>query len=425
MLPMVLVLALRPSLLPSTAYLHSVHLHKWISRLTVLVGIVHGGMYIVFYIKEHTVHKMFKPLNFLGVVAMLLMAAVAATSLKPVRRRAYCVFYGVHYVSAWLIVLLICVHARPGVSFLTFLCVALMVGQVVQRLVTAKRVQFRETVVSPSLSVLSLPRSVLPPSFSVGSHVRVAPSALTSVWAWLLPTHPYTIASLPSDDRVCLLVRRSRAKSSMTDHEWTLTGPYATLEPEFFGSARQVLIIAGGSGLSFAAPVYRQLKRQAVSAAAAVNVKLVWVVRDRTELDVLPQLGLDTVSVYITGNKTHLVPGDEDFELEDLLDEDENAEEEECPLDEGTGESSSSTLIAQPDGEDVSAEGYAKRVQVHRGRPDLPGLATDFFGRDPLWSVGDGGAAWVVACGPGGLVAEARRYCSGSGLQFHGESYAL
>lgn len=406
MLPLVLFLSMRPSPLPSTAYLQTLHLHKWISRLVVLAGLVHGVAYFAVFVRKGTVSRIFRILNFLGVVALILMLAMGVTSLKPVRRRMYGVFYAIHYPAAWAIVILGCIHARPGTSILTFWCVLLMAGQIGFRILTSKRVQIEETSISQSLKVLTLPRSALPEYFHIGSHVRLSPP-LNSPWAWILPSHPYTIASHPSDDCVKLLAREHRLKISSRS-SWTLSGPFPTVNPALFATAKTVLILAGGSGLSFGGAVYRGLRL-----AGNADVKLIWMIRSKDEIGALHELEIDEATVYITGRQTHVLEGDSDYELDDLLDEDEQ--------DLG-GESSSSTLISQTDEEQIM--NLPKNIEVQKGRPDLLGEAINFFGETGVTMTPNG--SWLIACGPEGLVEETQTFAKKHpDIQFHGEKYVL
>lgn len=124
--------------------------------------------------------------------------------------------------------------------------------------------------VAPTLMLVTLPRRSMPTYFSMGSHIRVS-LPLSNFRAWINPTHPYTVASLPEDSEVRLLVREAKFKINYGS-KLSITGPYPSVASDIFAKANRVLIVAGGSGLSYGASVYRGLEERGVS------VKLIWMV---------------------------------------------------------------------------------------------------------------------------------------------------
>jgi predicted ferric reductase len=437
MLPLALFLGLRPSPLPNTFYLQTVHLHKWVSRAVVLVGLVHGIMYFIYFVQNDRIHKLFKFYNFLGVITLFMMLALGLTSLKPFRQRFYSWFYRLHYPFAWLTVILGCIHARPGTNLLTFWCFAILIGQIVYRVLTSKNTDIEEHAITHNLKIAILPRSVMPEYFPVGSHLRVSHS-LRNPLTWISPTHPYTIASHPSDNEVRLMVRETRFKlasspnSSFSSGQFSVSGPYPSIDDTMFNTARKVLIITGGAGLSFGAAVYRGLKINGIN-----EVKLIWIIKAKSELPALQMLGVgSSVSVFVTGraSKNSLAAGDDfDLELEDLLEEDENvtakdafellSEAEEDGLDDLVD---SATLIAGEDAAAVTlAEGKDELpgISVHKGRPVLATEIKEFFSDTEIAA----GKNWVVACGPEGLVNDAKKWTEkqSTDLIFHGEKYVM
>lgn len=298
MLPLVLFLSLRPSPLPSVAYIEAIQLHKWISRIVVLAGFLHSLAYLAHFVNSKRLDKLFRIKNFLGLIILIFMLTMAIASLKPIRRRFYRLFYYLHYPLAWLVVGLTIIHARPSVYILAFWCFALLIGQIVFRVVTSYKVEDGVSVyqISQTLKLVILPRNVLPNYFTMGSHVRLS-RPLTRVSAWINPTHPYTIASLPEDSEVRLLVREPSQKPKFaisSNEKLSITGPYPSVAADIYAHAQKVLVFAGGSGLSYGASVYRGLERK------GVEVKLVWMVRNRSEITALGLLEVSHADVYIT-----------------------------------------------------------------------------------------------------------------------------
>lgn len=321
MFPLVVFLSLRPSPLPSVTYLEAIQLHKWISRLVVGTGLVHSIAYLVHLIKNGKSHKIIKFKNFLGLIAMVLMLVMAIFSLKPIRRRSYKLFYYLHYPLAWAVTIIIIVHARPGVYLLAFWTIAILVAQIVYRLFTTTTTTVQTYQISPTLKEVILPRSVMPTYFSIGTHVRIT-SPPTKLSAWINPTHPYTIASLPEDSEVRLLVREGGFKFRNSD-TISVIGQYPSIASDVYANASKVLIFAGGSGLSYGASVYRGLEMR------GIKVKLVWLVRNKAEITALGLLEVSKADVYVTmggeNSKKKIQDTDSlDLELDELLDYQEN-----------------------------------------------------------------------------------------------------
>lgn len=457
--PVILFLSLRPSPLPNVAYIEALQLHKWVSRLVVLLGLIHSCMYLGVFIVTKRPAKIVKFDNLLGVVALVLLLVMAVASLKPIRRRFYSVFYYLHYPLAWVTTVLIIFHARPGVLPLAFWCVAILAGQVVHRVFTAARAEaVAVSQIAPTLKLVVLPRHVLPAYFPVGTHVRVS-QPLRTLAAWTHATHPYTVASLPEDGEVRLLVRELKFKIGAGD-ELAVLGPFpsAAAASEIYARARRVLVFAGGSGLSYGAAVCRGLELR------GVDVQLVWMVRSRAEITALGLLEVANAEVYVTGggNTRYLnkqpsgdaTGVDDALELEELLDEEEDVEDyfeedtvvpatpttptsgefvigdddkEDLSDGEAPGSSSRHTLVSENSSSTLASKGPPVAhglggVRIHRGRPDFRLIADEYF----RGAADNEDGSWVVACGPEGLVNQAQKWAKQySSVEFFGEKYVL
>lgn len=435
MLPLVLFLGLRPSPLPNTFYLQTIHLHKWISRAVVLVGLFHSIMYLIYFVQNDKVPRIFKFFNFLGVITLFMMLTLGLTSLKPFRSRYYAWFYALHYPFAWLSVILGCIHARPGTNLLTFWCVAILVGQIIYRFLTSKNIVIKEQVITHNLKIAILPRRVMPEYFSVGSHLRLSFS-LRNPLSWLLPTHPYTIASHPSENDIRLLVRETKFKlasspnSSFNSGIFSVSGPYSSIDDTLLNTARKVLIVSGGVGLSFGAAIYKGLKINGTN-----QVKLIWIIKAKTELPALQMLGIDrNVSVFVTGraskNRSAIPEDDFDLELEDLLDEEEEGTTKDTfELLGNTNNTSfddspqTSTFMANEVGASSETKDEKIEINIYKGRPVIATEMQKFFSESDF-AIGHN---WVVACGPENLVKDAEKWTKKqhTNLIFHGEKYVM
>lgn len=307
LLPAVYFLSLRPSPLPRTFYLQLLPLHKWLSRIAVFLMVAHGLVYTVVYAKQTKLAKLLKLGNISGACALLLFVAIGLSSLKPIRRRFYNVFYGIHYISAWLTLPLLWYHSKSTRPYVYF-SVTILISQAIYRIATSRHVRLPVQYVSPSMFFISIPRNQLPKSmqryFSPGSHLRVS-NPLYCFGTWLQSSHPYTIASLPQDPHLTLVIRKTTFPIKLRRF-YALTGPYSSIPCSFFedvnrGLVNRALFIAGGTGIAFCAPIMRYLR------SMNIPVKLLWAIRDVKDVQVLETLGLcdaalvhDQIEVYVT-----------------------------------------------------------------------------------------------------------------------------
>ncbi|CEP63145.1 putative ferric-chelate reductase LALA0_S07e03400g [Lachancea lanzarotensis] len=335
LMPPLLFLTLRPSPLPHTLYLSLLPIHKWISRVVVLLSTLHTALYSAYFLKSHAFWvKLSKPANFWGVLALLLFFFIAATSVSQIRRYNFQLFYYTHYLATWLTVVLIHYHARPSIPYYTAMNCSLLVGQIAYRAFHTRRVLICVNEVSPSLMLVDFPTSELSNRPSMPSaHIRMALyhefSPLKRIFQRCVPLqHPYTIASLPNDDNVKLIVRSGNFKLR-NNSSYLVTGPFEpkldflskgknvklgehnfsfqNQSPALLASPlhyntdiRRALIVTGGSAISFGLPLLRILNFN------GVTVRLKWVTRDYRDLKLLNYFknNFEGLEIYVTGADT-------------------------------------------------------------------------------------------------------------------------
>lgn len=330
LMPPLLFLTLRPSPLPETLYLALIPIHKWISRVVVLESLLHTFFYLWYMYLKGTLAKVKKPANLYGIIAMILFILIALTSLNSVRRRSFRFFYYVHYVSTWATVVLLHYHARPPVPYYTFLNVAILLGQILYRVSHTRVTTITTVVISPSLTLVEFPREDLSckPVLPSG-HIRLSlqhANWLQWIFHQLVPLqHPYTMASLPTDRTMKLIVRNSQFPL-VSNAKYRVTGVFESkfnfmfkLKPgqnmrrgssgnlnsasllhsplTYSIQARRALICVGGSAISFALPLLRVLNFN------GVTVKLIWVSRDYRDLKVLNHFknNFEGMEIYVSG----------------------------------------------------------------------------------------------------------------------------
>lgn len=324
LMPALLLLTSRPSPLPTVLYLTLLPIHKWLSRIVVLQGLLHTILYLFYFNHKGTMSKVLKLENIYGIIAMVAFILIAITSLPRIRRIAFKVFYFTHYLMTWVSVLALYFHARPGIPVFTSINILILVSQIAYRVHYTTLTKLTVTPMSPTLALVEFPINSIARSMELPvGHVRINNKhrGLKALWYHLVPfQHPFTVSSLPTDETVKLIVRRGTFPL-ISNHHYYITGAF---EPELAfihskakknGSVRQpllggqfggpmdynitaerVLIIVGGSGISFGLPLYRLLNYNGIS------VRLIWVCKDIRDLNILNWFrGIQGIECYITG----------------------------------------------------------------------------------------------------------------------------
>ncbi|KAH3664441.1 hypothetical protein WICMUC_005826 [Wickerhamomyces mucosus] len=328
-MPGLLFLTLRPSPLPNTLYLALLPVHKWLSRIVVLESILHTGLYLYYYYRSGTIFKIFKPANLYGFLALFAFVVIGVTSLSRVRRSMFKVFYFSHYVLTWVSVIALYYHARPGIPLYTILNIGVLLLQVLYRILLTSKTKITTIQVSPTLTLVEFPKSslrkkpVLP-----AAHIRInnKNGILKDLFYQIVPlAHPYTIASLPNEEIVKLIIRGGKFPL-LNNREYYVSGVfepnYNFIKQESFLNrfkrvrqspaerlfdtsfpisrnidAERVLIVVGGSGISFGIPLLRELSYNGVSA------RLIWVCKDIKDLNLLNHFrGIQDIECYITSD---------------------------------------------------------------------------------------------------------------------------
>lgn len=322
-LPTILFLTLRPSPLPHTLYLTLIPIHKWLSRLIIIQSVIHTVLYLGYFQKTNTTQKTFKPENNYGWAALLGFVIIMITSLSSMRKRWYKVFYCMHYLWTWTIVVCLQFHIRPSpFTFYTLANVSILVGQIAYR-VYLTRVSNKGEVkvfdVSPNIAMIEFPNLLIAKTATApGAHIRLtnySSSFIVRAFKQLIPNyHPYTLVSFPTDKYQRLIIRKSNFKL-YNMRRYMIAGSY---DPHllFIGSkssqnfslskllvnAKRLLIVIGGSAISFALPILRVMNYH------GIPTKIVWVIKDFRDVLVLRYfdgfIHGDDFEIFITGDST-------------------------------------------------------------------------------------------------------------------------
>ncbi|KAG5421267.1 FRE8 [Candida metapsilosis] len=324
-LPTILFLTLRPSPLPNTLYLTLIPIHKWLSRLIIVQAVIHTLIYLAFFNRNGTWAKAIKWENIYGWAALSAFLIIIATSLSKFRVKWYKVFYFLHYSCTWVIVFSLQIHIRPQpFTFYTIANCLILMGQIGYRVYLTKvsqKDEVRVIDISPNLALVEYPNSLIKkPATAPGAHVRLtdySSSFIIRAFKQIIPNyHPYTLVSLPQDRVQKLLIRKSNFRL-YNGHRYLITGTYdphllfvnykQTKSNKKFSlaklhvDAKRILIVVGGSAISFALPILRVMNYH------GIPTKVVWVIKDFRDVLVLKYFdGIihgDDLEIFITGNQ--------------------------------------------------------------------------------------------------------------------------
>ncbi|SCV04893.1 LANO_0G13740g1_1 [Lachancea nothofagi CBS 11611] len=429
-----LFLTLRPNLLlPRYVYLNLIPLHKWLSRSIFLLALLHGGGFLVWWgtnsetsVVDHAFRNIW---NLLGVMILVLLTILVLVSVKPMRRFSYRNFYFIHSIASWVFVFATALHARPGVwAPYTVINAGLFVLHIISKTFFARAVELLPNDLDNQepfgLSRIVLPRKAMPETFSPASHLRISQYSRLNPLYFMLPSHPYTVSTLPDDPYVELIVREHVGGFQLqTGLRYTIQNHYESVPEKCIQNATRVALVCGGSGISYALPIFKYFA-SGDRATQITYLKLIWLVRDKHDISVLNHLKPLTrhniqFEIYVTGtlpqddtdnSRPKAVTPDSgsasghdvlEFELESLGDHlDQNG------------------ALLQPHDDGPISAGIASMIHLGKKLDWVTDLA-QFVEEDSLEST------WLVTCGPSGLNDAGKLYAYDNKINLESETYAL
>ncbi|KAI5957667.1 AIM14 [Candida theae] len=405
-------------------YLQNLNLHKWLSRLIFVLSALHGLSFGIKWIVEGSGSKFLNFWNFLGIVVLVPFVALIVVSIRYMRRKSYRMFYIVHNITSWSMVFLITLHARPGIWPIATLAIVLLAFQMYLRF-AAYNVNSTKVIDVPSssLQIVKIPLPLNFPVWSPASHIRINYS-FSDIRCWLMATHPFTIACIYEDSPTSLvLVKKKTSLNFDPQVSYLVTGPYCSLPQPLLNTAQVVSILCGGSGLSFGLPIHQYLK----ATNPSVVVNLIWCISKRDDLFICNHLDLSKVQVYVTGignqesvteqpTPDFVVGGEEDevenhgllkdnIELQPIVPNPVNPDK----INEGKSK------------DDVDEDSVTNGGRYRLGRPKLDEI---FAINNPTFTF-DPSTAWIIACGPDGLINDSRKWATEHSYQFFSEKYEM
>lgn len=331
-LPLIVVLAGRDNIigaLTGVGYERLNWLHRWTARTLWLSATLHMGFWFRNWARyDYIMVKLTTdPITQRGFAGWCILTFIVATSVAPMRKLNYEVFVISHLVTFAGLIAAIWLHAPDEVKVWVWLPIGFFA---VDRLLRARRVlylnltpfQFRRRKVNGLwanyASFSALPGgvtrvSIAKPAFvwKPGQHVFLSCHSVIP-----LQSHPFTIASLSSDNKLEFLIKAQRGGTkTFLDHavksgtlplpnqnhrlstsKVGIEGPYGRIR--ILGQFDSVIFFAGSTGVTFTIPHMRHIvqswtcgeegiPRQALTRgkeALTRRIRFIWVVKSRDQL---------------------------------------------------------------------------------------------------------------------------------------------
>lgn len=333
-LPLIFLLAGKQNIigyLTGMSYERLNWLHRWVARILWLTATFHLMFWFRSWARYNyiTVKLSNDRLTQTGFASWCILTAVVALSFAPIRRFNYEVFVISHVVLFAGLLGAIYTHVSYGKTYIWF-CVGIFFFDRVARLVVAaianlsflhRRSPGRHWLWANRATLTPLPGNVTRITidkpvlrWSPGQHVFLSCHTVVP-----LQSHPFSIASLPSDEKLEFLVQARRggtkrfhrfasrsfgrpdsrrslfyrrvANTEGGTSEQKLVGvegPYGTMRP--LRQFDSIVFVAGSTGATFAVPLMRDIVKRwkdNVSGSRAIvtkRIRFVWVIKARDRL---------------------------------------------------------------------------------------------------------------------------------------------
>lgn len=412
LVPLDIFLTARPAWFPIDNYLNTIQLHKWISRLIVVLAVFHSVGFLIFYAANGKLGKVFKLANFWGFLVFV-FSNFMLVFWKPIRNFNYQLFYVYHNLFMIMFVVLIYFHARPGVGLYFFINCILLITATVRKYLSTKDIAVSEIIENPGsdLKIVKFPKSLLPENYLPGCHVRIGYSKWSPFYT-LLPTHPYTVSTIYEDRNLLssLIIKQTRFQIQPFETYSIETNFNSSLSANFFNTAENVTIVCGGSGISLGLGIFEYFKRCIVADAKDIKLKFLWITKHEEDLFVLKELGVEGVEVYITNSDSDLFIEDDNNNYKND-EETVGTAEDDIELTEVSNISTDSL---------TSVETKFTNVAIVGRRPNVSNIVNKNLAKTI-----DYGNKWIVSCGPVSLINECQRLAQENKCRFFSEEYSF
>ncbi|KAI0084940.1 incomplete iron reductase [Irpex rosettiformis] len=312
-IPVVVILATKNNVLGmllGAAYTRLNYLHRFAGRLLILAVNIHAIDYFYKWSLDGVLaESLKKPVPLTGLVGLIAADCLLVFSFEFIRRRFFHTFIVLHVISVIAFFAAVYAHADDALPYLLCGVAAYMFDRLFRLLKT--RYTTARLRALPELGMTRVEINGVNAGWRAGQHVRlrVLEGGLGPI-GWL-EAHPFTVASVaksPSEEGLILMCKKTGTWTNKLfdlakrreysevggvgrDVRVLVEGPYGGPGHTVYTSFSGALVVAGGSGITFALGMVQDLlQRDREGKSRLKCIELVWSVQDPTAI--LPLLGL-------------------------------------------------------------------------------------------------------------------------------------
>ncbi|KAK2464431.1 hypothetical protein APHAL10511_003579 [Amanita phalloides] len=288
------------------------YLHRYLGRMIVLGANIHAfGYFYRWAINKTILVQLSVYSNIWGLVCLISVDLILIFSTTLWRTKAYNIFQTTHFIGFAILVPALYQHNKPILPFI----IALLVPYGFDYLFRFLKTRFVTATIRPlpSLSATRIEVPSLNSGWRPGQHVRVRIFSSALGWLGWTESHPFTIASAPvisskhgravGEEGLVLICKKTggwtgrlfdMAKRSGyieagiaegVDIGKTvgimIEGPYSGPGHAIYASYSAVVMLIGGSGITFALSILQDLVQKDQQAQSRVKVlELIWMVQN-------------------------------------------------------------------------------------------------------------------------------------------------
>jgi predicted ferric reductase len=328
-LPLIFLLAGRQNIIGFVAGMSYASLnwyHRWVARILWLTATIHMGFWFRNWGRwNYITYQLYNdPLTKRGFAAWVILTFIVLTSFAPMRRLSYEFFVIQHLVTFVGFIVAVWMHAQDEVKIWVWIPIGLVVFDRVARytwgayanLAIFHRKSKKVSLWTHSAVFTPLPGNITRVTienpgvrWQPGQHVFLTCHSVVP-----LQCHPFTIASLPADNKMEFFIRAENGgtrrffryaskmnnllgngETSQSGRAVFIEGPYGSMRP--LRQFDSVILLAGGMGATFTMPLLRdvvsawkmectreQTSTRTARLAATKRLRFVWVIKSRSQL---------------------------------------------------------------------------------------------------------------------------------------------
>jgi predicted ferric reductase len=296
--------------------------HKLAGRVAGVTGILHTAAYGLDprfrSATQGSTYDLFaNPINTSGTLMVMILVAMIISSIGPIRRQMFEVFYFLHLVFAAAFV--VCTYFHSGWMVPSVAIATMGLDWFVRSIVMARwryPKSAKITIMTETVVELTFPKTDKF-QYNPGQYIYIAIPEISS-FQW----HPFSIVSSPNEDTVKLLIRKlgnwttalhdlAKTKSEIS---FLLEGPYGNLSVDLLACDRKyrnVMLIGGGIGITPMESIYEHLVSEIHAGRQDIRrIKFVWVEREPTFVEqtevILTEKAMQTSTSKLSTTDTSL-----------------------------------------------------------------------------------------------------------------------